>query len=120
MARFGAVPGGGRTFLVSPGALAFVAFEGEEIVGWCWGYHLTRPDASSMLHLHRLEVAQEHRRRGVGGALLRAFMSVGAQAGASRMFPDDGRGQRPRPGAVRVVGRWSGSTKAPRSAIGSC
>ena len=86
MARFGATSGGGQTFLASPAALAFVASEGEEIFGWCWGYHLIRPDASSMLHLHRVEVAQEHRRRGIGRALLRAFMSAGARAGASRMF----------------------------------
>ncbi|MFB9179332.1 GNAT family N-acetyltransferase [Dactylosporangium sucinum] len=83
---FGAVPGGGQEFLERPGALAFVASQAEEIFGWCWGYHLVRPDASSMLYLHQLEVAQEHRRRGVGRALLHAFMSAGAQAGATRMF----------------------------------
>ncbi|MFG3577671.1 GNAT family N-acetyltransferase [Micromonospora chersina] len=95
MARFGAAPGGGQAFLGSPGALAFVASEGEEVVGWCWGYHLIRPDASSMLYLHRVEVAQDHRRRGVGGALLRAFMSAGAQAGASRMFLTTGEANAP-------------------------
>ncbi|SBT53442.1 Acetyltransferase (GNAT) family protein [Micromonospora auratinigra] len=48
-----------------------------------------------MLYLHRLEVAQEHRRRGIGGALLRAFMSAGAQAGASRMFLTTGEANGP-------------------------
>ncbi|SCE94815.1 AAA domain-containing protein [Micromonospora chaiyaphumensis] len=89
------MPDGGQAFLRSPGALAFVAFDGEEIVGWCWGYHLIRPDTSSMLYLHRLEVTQEHRRRGIGAALLRAFMSAGVQAGASRMFLTTGEANSP-------------------------
>jgi GNAT superfamily N-acetyltransferase/gluconate kinase len=83
---FGGLPGCGRAFLESPSAVAFVAFDGDEIFGWCWGYHLIRPDTSSMLYLHRLEVAHERRRRGIGRALLRAFMSAGVQAGANKMF----------------------------------
>lgn len=88
---FGAVPGGGRAFLESPSAVAFVARDGDEIFGWCWGYHLIRPDTSSMLYLHRLEVARERRRQGVGRALLRAFMSAGVQAGANKMFLTTGQ-----------------------------
>ncbi|MEU0556897.1 GNAT family N-acetyltransferase [Dactylosporangium sp. NPDC006015] len=95
MAEFGVVPGGGRAFLGSPGALAFVASDGAEVLGWCWGYHLVRPDASSMLYLHRLEVARQHRRRGVGRALLRAFMADGVRAGASRMFLTTGEANVP-------------------------
>ncbi|GID33400.1 acetyltransferase (GNAT) family protein [Paractinoplanes brasiliensis] len=70
--------------------MAFVAFDGDEILGWCWGYHLVRPDTSSMLYLHRLEVTPERRRRGTGRALLRAFMSAGVRAGATRMFMTTG------------------------------
>ncbi|MFF5229784.1 GNAT family N-acetyltransferase [Dactylosporangium sp. NPDC000521] len=95
MTSFRVAPGGGRAFLGSPGTLAFVASEGAEIFGWCWGYHLVRPDASSMLYLHRLEVAHEHRRRGIGRALLRAFMTAGAQAGAGRMFLTTGEANAP-------------------------
>ncbi|WP_426507384.1 GNAT family N-acetyltransferase [Dactylosporangium sp. McL0621] len=71
-----------RSWLVSPNR----SWDG---VG---GYHLARPDASSMLYLHRLEVASEHRRQGIGRALLRAFMSAGAQAGATKMFFTTGQG----------------------------
>lgn len=94
-ALFGMVAGGGQAFLEAPHALAFVARRSEQILGWCWGYHLPRPDASSMLYLHRLEVASEHRRQGIGRALLRAFMSAGAQAGATRMFLTTGQGNAP-------------------------
>ncbi|GIH21279.1 hypothetical protein Raf01_94510 [Rugosimonospora africana] len=83
---FGATNGGGQAYLESTGALAFVASDRDRIFGWCWGYHLIRPDSSSMLYLHQLEVAEDHRRRGIGRALLWAFMRAGAQAGATRMF----------------------------------
>ena len=74
-------------FLEAPDALAFVAIEdADHVIGWCWGYHLVRPDAASMLYLHALEVADEHRRRGHGRALLEAFMRAGKRAGATKMF----------------------------------
>ncbi|MBL7255378.1 GNAT family N-acetyltransferase [Paractinoplanes lichenicola] len=85
-ATFGTAPGGGRAFLESPGTVAFVAHDGDDVLGWCWGYHLVRPDTSAMLYLHRLEVRPEHRRQGIGRGLLRAFMSAGVRDGANRMF----------------------------------
>lgn len=75
-----------EAFAAASSALAFVAVDGREAVGWCWGYQLVRPDAGSMLYLHGLEVGQEHRRRGVGRALVEAFMATGRDAGATTMF----------------------------------
>jgi ribosomal protein S18 acetylase RimI-like enzyme len=75
-----------RAFGDTPSALAFVASDETEIFGWCWGHHLARPDSSSMLYVHQLEVAESHRRRDVGRDLLRAFMGAGAKAGATKMF----------------------------------
>nr|WP_238361778.1 GNAT family N-acetyltransferase [Actinopolymorpha pittospori] len=76
----------GRGFAQTPGAPAFVAVAGEEIQGWCWGYHLPRPDASSMLCLHELDVEAAHRRQGIGRDLLRAFIAEGTKLGATKMF----------------------------------
>lgn len=74
-------------FVQAPATLAFVALgDSNEVIGWCWGYHLVRPDASSMLYLHGLEVAEEHRRQGHGRALLQAFMAAGRSAGAAKLF----------------------------------
>lgn len=74
-------------FVEAPATVAFVAVgSSSEVIGWCWGYHLMRPDVSSMLYLHGLEVAEEHRRQGHGRALLEAFMSAGRSAGATKMF----------------------------------
>ncbi|GAA1160343.1 hypothetical protein GCM10009630_68170 [Kribbella jejuensis] len=73
-------------YLETPGTLAFVATEGEDITGWCWGSQLARPDGTSMLYLHQLEVAEPHRRKGIGRQLVSAFMSEGRAAGAMKMF----------------------------------
>ncbi|WP_392671977.1 GNAT family N-acetyltransferase [Streptomyces sp. LN785] len=75
-----------RAFADTPGALAFVAADGTEILGWCWGYRLARPDSAPMLYVHQLEVAESNRRNGVGRDLLRAFMEAGVKAGATKMF----------------------------------
>lgn len=76
----------GVDYLGTPGTLVFVATDGDEITGWCWGAQLARPDSTSMLYLHQLEVSDAHRRRGIGRDLLRAFMSAGRAAGATKMF----------------------------------
>ncbi|TDC14337.1 GNAT family N-acetyltransferase [Kribbella albertanoniae] len=88
----GAEPG--RTYLDSPGTLAFVAAD-PEVLGWCWGYHLPRPDGTSMLYLHQFAVDENHRRRGIGKGLLRAFMTAGTRAGATKMFLTTGADNHP-------------------------
>ncbi|MFC9690125.1 GNAT family N-acetyltransferase [Kribbella sp. NPDC056951] len=82
------------TYLDSPATLAFVAAD-PEVLGWCWGYHLPRPDGTSMLYLHQLAVAEPHRRRGIGRALLQAFITAGTQAGATKMFLTTGADNHP-------------------------
>jgi ribosomal protein S18 acetylase RimI-like enzyme len=84
--RFGSQSSGATAFARTPGTMAFVAAEGDDVQGWCWGYILPRPDGTSMLYLHNLEVAEDCRRRGIGRDLLRAFMAAGQDLGADKMF----------------------------------
>jgi len=84
--RFRQTDGDVVTFLAQPGTLAFVAVEGVEVQGWCWGYHLARPDGTSMAYLHEIEVAERFRRRGIGWGLLQAFRTAAHCLGASKMF----------------------------------
>jgi ribosomal protein S18 acetylase RimI-like enzyme len=84
--RFGGGDAGVLGFAESPGTVAFVAVEGGEVEGWCWGYVMARPDGRSMIYLHNLEVAEDRRGRGVGRELLRSFMEVGREGGADKMF----------------------------------
>lgn len=76
----------GPEYLETPGTLVFVATDGDEITGWCWGSQLARPDGTSMLYLHQLEVSDAHRRKGIGRELVSAFMTAGRAAGATKMF----------------------------------
>ena len=84
--RFAGDANGAVAFARSPGTIAFVAVEDHDVQGWCWGYLLARPDGTTMLYLHNLEVAEPCRRQGIGRGLLRSFMEAGAQLGASKMF----------------------------------
>jgi ribosomal protein S18 acetylase RimI-like enzyme len=84
--RFTGEPAAVTAFLDAPGTIAFVAVDGSEVRGWCWGYLLARPDGTSMLYLHSLEVAEDRRRQGIGRGLLRSFMDAGVQGGAGKMF----------------------------------
>lgn len=78
--------GDAARFLAAEGTIAFLAVEEPTIQGWCWGYHLVRPDASSMAYLHDLEVAAEWRGRGIGRQLMEAFVAMASARGASKMF----------------------------------
>lgn len=83
-------------FVEAPGARAFVAVEdADDVIGWCWGHHLVRPDAPPMLYLHALEVVEGRRRHGHGRALLDAFMRAGKAAGATKMFLSTARANEP-------------------------
>lgn len=73
-------------FTRTPGTIAFVAVEDGDVQGWCWGFHLARPDGPGMVYLHNLEVAEHCRRRGLGRGLLTAFMAAGVELGATKMF----------------------------------
>ncbi|WP_229073643.1 GNAT family N-acetyltransferase [Actinoplanes sp. DH11] len=84
--RFTGNTAGVALFVRSPGAIAFIAVDHHEVQGWCWGYLLDRPDGTSMLYLHRIEVAASCRRQRIGRALLRNFLETGAQLGAGKMF----------------------------------
>lgn len=87
--------GGGdpQAYLEADGALAFVAVDGDvstgadrEVLGWCWGYLLGRPDGLAMAYIHEVEVAAEARRAGHGRALVQAFLEAASDAGATKAF----------------------------------
>ncbi|TCO47885.1 acetyltransferase (GNAT) family protein [Kribbella antiqua] len=82
-------------FTTAPGVMTYVALNGSDISGWCWGYRLPRPDGSAMLYLHQLEVDEAHRRQGIGRQLLTTFMAAGADAGATKMFLTTGADNTP-------------------------
>ncbi|GAA1603516.1 hypothetical protein GCM10009789_66920 [Kribbella sancticallisti] len=84
--KFMKVETGGGAYASSPATITFIAWAGPEIAGWCWGYQLARPDDSTMLYLHQLEVDAAYRRQGIGRDLVTAFLKAGAETGATKMF----------------------------------
>jgi ribosomal protein S18 acetylase RimI-like enzyme len=85
----------GGAYSASPATMTFVALDGDEIAGWCWGYNLVRPDDSSMLYLHQLEVDELYRRQGIARDLMTVFMTAGADSGATKMFLTTGADNTP-------------------------
>lgn len=103
VARFRGVDGA-RSFVDAAGTLSFVAVEASEVTGWCWGYHLPRPDDSSMLYLHEFDVDEAHRRQGIGRALMAALLSAGREAGATKAFLVTGEANAPARSLYESIG----------------
>jgi len=81
-------------FLSDPRSFAFVALDGDTVVGVAWGYGLPQPAGGAFDLLCGLEVAEAVREHGVGKELLRAYV-LGARArGATRMWLLTNAGQR--------------------------
>ena len=96
---------GDLEFLSAPETLALLSIDGDDVVGWCWGHYLLRPDGASMMYLHELEVAKTHRDGGRGHELLTAFMDAARRRGASRLFLTTGSDNLP---ARRLYERLGG------------
>ena len=77
---------GAQPFKSSQYGLAFVAESEGEIVGWCWGYHLLRPDGTTMVYIHEIEVDSSARRNGYGRGLIEAMLDTARNEGAERGF----------------------------------
>jgi GNAT superfamily N-acetyltransferase len=73
-------------FLADPRAVVLVALDAEAVLGWAWGFELPRPTGPSMLVLHGMEVAEEGRGRGVGRAIVDAFVAYAREGDRATMW----------------------------------
>jgi GNAT superfamily N-acetyltransferase len=73
-------------FLNDPRTHAFVALDEGDVIGWCFGYELFRPEGRWMMVLHGIDVRQERRREGVGRALLDRFVALAHAKGHDKMW----------------------------------
>ncbi|HUL85464.1 MAG TPA: GNAT family N-acetyltransferase [Actinomycetota bacterium] len=73
-------------FLADPRSLAFVALDGETVVGFAWGFELPQPVGGPSDLLCGLEVAEAVREHGVGKELLGAFVAGARARGATKMW----------------------------------
>jgi GNAT superfamily N-acetyltransferase len=84
-----------RAFLDDERNLAFAALDDTDPIGFAYGYVLDRIDGRRGALLYELEVVPEHRRRGVGRALVEAFLSAAAEAGAYKAWVQADEGNDP-------------------------
>jgi len=96
-------------FLADGRGLAYVASDGETVVGFAWGSTVSQPDGGSFLLLAGLQVAEAVRAMKVGKQLLDAFAEDGRAAGLTRMWMLSDAGHR----AARLLSRTR-TTQAPR------
>jgi ribosomal protein S18 acetylase RimI-like enzyme len=73
-------------FLADPTHHLLLAREGDETVGFVSGVETTHPDKGTEMFLYELAVDDEHRRRGVGTALVRALAELAQERGCYGMW----------------------------------
>jgi GNAT superfamily N-acetyltransferase len=98
-------------FLEQPRTHAFVALDGEDVIGWCYGYELLRPEGRWMMFLKQIEVLEQRRREGVGRELLEAFVALARSKGHRRMWLYTDAGDRAARGLYEGAGGAPGDAK---------
>ena len=73
-------------FLVEPGHHLLFAYDGDVPVGFISGVETVHPDKGAEMFLYELGVAESHRRRGVGRALIQRLANIARAAGCYGMW----------------------------------
>jgi ribosomal protein S18 acetylase RimI-like enzyme len=73
-------------FLARQDIATFVWLEGADPVGFAYGYLLLRIDGDRSVFFYELDVAEPHRRRGIGRALAEEMRAVAQSVGATKMW----------------------------------
>jgi GNAT superfamily N-acetyltransferase len=73
-------------FLSSEGHHLFVALLDDETIGFVSGVETTHPDKGTEMFLYELSVHPDHRRRGVGTALVKALADLARDRGCYGMW----------------------------------
>ncbi|MFF1683779.1 MULTISPECIES: GNAT family N-acetyltransferase [unclassified Streptomyces] len=81
-----ALPEASARFLRTPGHHLFLAYEGDEPVGFVSGVETVHPDKGVEMFLYELSVAEPFRRRGIGRSLVEALAALARERGCHGMW----------------------------------
>jgi len=70
-----------REFLADPRHHIAVAIDAGLVVGFASGVHYIHPDAAAQLWVNEVSLAESHRRRGLGKAIMQALFEAGRENG---------------------------------------
>lgn len=73
-------------FLEENNSYAFICKDGNEIVGFAYGYVLPRPDGKKDFYLHAIDVMQEHQGNGYGTKLMNFVKEYVKKLECRKMF----------------------------------
>lgn len=77
-------------FLDDPATFALGAYVADGPVGLAWGIGMRSPSGRLTTYLHELDVRPDHRRQGIGTALVTAAMDLGRRHGSTRFWVSTG------------------------------
>lgn len=80
------LPAATSRFLVDRNHHLLIAYEDDIPVGFVTGVEMTHPDKGTEMFLYELGVAEAHRRRGTGKALVSAIASLARENGCYGMW----------------------------------
>jgi ribosomal protein S18 acetylase RimI-like enzyme len=75
-----------RSFLRRPETTLVVVEVDGGVVAWAYGHELAHPDGERTTLLYALDVAEQHRGRGYGAALVRAFVRDARDRGCTEVW----------------------------------
>jgi len=75
-----------EAFLADPRHHLLLAWEGGSVAGMVSGVEMTHPDKGTEMFLYELAVAEQHRNRGVGRALVAALADLARELGCYGMW----------------------------------
>ena len=75
-----------RRFFAEPTHHLFIAYSDREPVGFVSGVEMTHPDKGTEMFLYELAVSEDHRKRGIGTALVTALRELAQENGCYDMW----------------------------------
>ena len=75
-----------NNFLEDDNAYGFIAKDNNKVVGFAYGYNLTRPDGKTMFYLHSIGMLPNYQNNGYGSKLLSYIKEYSKNLGCKEMF----------------------------------